>query len=84
MPTDVTDRIKLIVKRMDVPIPADFSEATPLFNQGVGMDSFAAVELITLIEKDFAIEFDVADIRPEHFADVGTLGRLVERYLSAS
>jgi acyl carrier protein len=84
-PTSVTDRIKrLIVERLDISTPAGFDESTPLFKGGVEMDSFAAVELITLIESDFSIEFDVADIKPEHFTDIKTLGRLVERYLPRS
>lgn len=85
MSLNVTDRItRLIRERLDVSTPDDFDESTPLFKGGVGMDSFAAVELIALIESDFDIEFDVADIRAEHFSDVSALGRLVERYLSSS
>ena len=85
LPLGVTNHIKrLIVERLDISVPDGFDESTPLFKGGVEMDSFAAVELITLIESEFAIEFDVADIRPEHFIDAKTLARLVERYLGTS
>ena len=83
MSTAVTQRIRsLIVENLDFPTPPEFDAATPLFEGGVGMDSFAAVELISLIEAHFKIEFDVADIVPEHFADLNAVARLVERYLS--
>jgi len=49
----------------------------------MGIDSFTTVELITLIEKQFDIEFDVEHIRPEHFVNISALGNLVERYLSS-
>ena len=85
MPINVTDRIRqLIVERLHPAASADFDDSTPLFNEGLGLDSFAAVELITLIERDFGVEFDVTDITPEHFGDVRALARLVERYLAAS
>jgi acyl carrier protein len=80
----VADRIRqLIVDHLDMPTPPGFDERTPLFEGGLGMDSFTAVELITLIEKHFGIEFNVEDIRPEHFTDVNALAELVGTYLSA-
>ena len=83
MSVPVTERIKrLIVDDLDFPTPSDFDAATPLFEGGVGMDSFAAVELIALIEAHFDIELALSDILPEHFADVNSVARLVERYLS--
>ena len=82
MALTITDRIRrLILERLDVSTPDNFDDSTPLFKTGVAMDSFAAVELITLIESDFEIEFDTEDITAEHFNDVATLGRLVARYL---
>jgi acyl carrier protein len=84
LPT-VTDRVKrLVVECLELSNPPDFDDSTPLFEGGLGMDSFAAVQLINLIESDFDIEFDVADIKPEHFSDVRALARLIERYLTAS
>ena len=77
------DRIKqLILERLDISAPPGFDEQTLLFEGGLGMDSFTAVELITLIEKHFDIEFNVDDIKPEHFTNVSTLAKLVDTYLS--
>ena len=84
MSTEVIDRIKrLIVEQLDVRTPAGFNEWTPLYDGGLGIDSFTTVELITLLEKHFDIEFNVDDIRPEHFIDITALANLVERYLSS-
>ena len=84
MSTPVTADIKrLIVERLDLPTPPDFDVTTPLFDGGLAMDSFAAAELITVLEQHFAVEFDVDDIRPEHFVDVNALAVLIERYLSS-
>jgi acyl carrier protein len=84
MATSVTDHIKrLIVEQLDIPTPPGFDESTPLYDGGMAIDSFTTVELITLIEKQFDIEFDVEHIRPEHFVNINTLGNLVERYLSS-
>jgi acyl carrier protein len=82
MSVTVTDQIRrLVVEQLDFPTPPDLDASTPLFKGGVAMDSFAAVELIVLMEKHFDIQFDVADITPQHFTDVAALGRLVESYL---
>jgi acyl carrier protein len=82
MAATVTEQIKrLIVEELDVPTPPGFDETTPLFKGGVEMDSFAVVELLALIESHFEIEFELADITPEHFSDVNTLGTLVAKYL---
>lgn len=83
MSVPVAERIKrLIVDDLDFPTPFDFDAATPLFEGGIGLDSFAAVELIALIEAHFHIELALSDIVPEHFADVNAVARLVERYLT--
>ena len=82
MADTVTERIKrLIAEELDVSVPAGFAETTPLFRGGVEMDSFAVVELIALIEAHFGIEFEIEDIRPEHFTDVNSVARLVEASL---
>ena len=85
MHPDVTERIKrLITERLDYAVPPGFDASTPLFDGGLGMDSFVAVELITLIEAEFWIEFDVADITPENFRNLTTLTAVVERYPTRS
>ncbi len=74
--------VGLIVEQLDCRPPADVDGTTPLFEGGLELDSFAAVELIVLIETHFKIELEVSDIVPAHFVDINAVGQLVERYLS--
>ena len=53
---------------------------TPLFADGLELDSFDIVELITLVEAAYDVEFDEADFQPEYFRDINALASLVERY----
>lgn len=77
----VVEHLKsLIVEQLDVKLERpDISESTPLFEGGMDLDSFAIVELITLIEKSYGFEFSDADLRPEHFVDLRGVANLIER-----
>lgn len=55
---------------------------TPLFEGGLELDSFAAVELISSIESEFGIQFSDNDFKPENFADLRTVSGVVEKYLA--
>ncbi|MEM9387483.1 MAG: phosphopantetheine-binding protein [Pseudomonadota bacterium] len=69
----------LIASELALPVDAQgISSSTKLFDGGLGLDSFAVVELITLIEERFAFQFAEADLRPERFEDLGTLASLVD------
>lgn len=80
----VTKLIELATTGLDPrPDPALLAANTPLFEGGLGLDSFAVVELVSLIEQHFDIEFSDADFVPENFADLATLGSVVARYCPA-
>ena len=84
MSTAVSECIRsLIVEHLDMSVPTGFDETTPLYDGGLGMDSFTTVELITLIENHFQVEFKLDEITPEHFVNVRTVATLVERYLAS-
>ena len=55
---------------------------TAIFEGGLELDSFALVDLVTRVENQFGIQLSDDDFRPENFADVKTLGGVVEGYLS--
>ncbi|MEM9385249.1 MAG: phosphopantetheine-binding protein [Pseudomonadota bacterium] len=92
MPDDVgqqestLDRLRtLIAEELDVPLSAEQIEAdTPLFNGGLNLDSFAVVELVTLLEDHFDFEFIEDDLKPDSFVDVRTLAGVIERSLEQS
>lgn len=58
------------------------SAETAIFEGGLELDSFALVDLVTRVENQFGIQLSDDDFRPENFADVKTLGGIVEGYLS--
>lgn len=72
--------LKQVLTELDVRLAAeDIEDTTPLFEEGLGLDSFAIVDLIGLIETRFGFEFSDTDLRPEAFKDVITLARIVAR-----
>jgi acyl carrier protein len=76
---DIIDRLKrLVLTELDVRLSVEqIEESTPLFEGGMGLDSFAVVELIGLIERDFAFEFPESDLTSESFSDLRTLGGVI-------
>ena len=80
----IVDRLKHLVAGLDINVPADRIEDTMfLFEGGLGLDSFAVLELIVAIEAAFDMEFPEQDLTPESFLDLRTLGTVVARNLSS-
>ena len=74
--------IELIIDQMDININAALVNVdTPLFANGLELDSFAVVELITRMEARYGIEFQDSDFREENFESPRTLAGLLKRYL---
>lgn len=79
--TIAAEVIEVIVTNLNVRTPRGGVDVdTPLFEAGLALDSFSIVELISLLEGHFTVEFSEADFREEHFRNIGTLGKLIERY----
>lgn len=60
------------------------SAETALFEGGLELDSFAVVELVTMLETHFGIQIGDDDFVPENFTDVKTLAGVIEKYLPAT
>jgi len=75
------DQLKeIIAEELDANIQlAEIEVDTPLLEDGLGLDSIAIVELITLIEERFAIEFSEDDLTMEAFASIRTLSQWIEQ-----
>lgn len=56
----------------------EIDESTSLFEDGLGFDSIATVELISLVEKHFDIEFSDAELNPENFGNLKILAGFIE------
>ena len=69
---------KIISEELDVNLGiGDIDENTPLLESGeeksLGLDSITIVELISLIEQEFEIEFSDSELNPENFTNLKIL-----------
>lgn len=78
----IIDKVMGLMERDLKVDPTHIDPDTPLFEGGLELDSFAAVELISSIESEFGIQFSDNDFKPENFADLRTVSGVVERYLA--
>jgi len=57
--------------------PADFDADTPLFIEGLRLDSIDAIELILLLEKKYGIKIENPQKRREVLKSVRTMANLI-------
>ncbi|PCI28600.1 MAG: acyl carrier protein [SAR324 cluster bacterium] len=79
MKNNITDQLKqLISTELDLNIsPEDIDENMSLFEDGIGLDSVAIVELITLVEGHFKFRFSDDELGIEPFKNISTLAHFV-------
>ena len=56
----------------------DLQEDTPLFNEGLGLDSLDAVELVVLIQKYFNVQIVDMDEGRQAFASINSLAAFIK------
>ncbi len=72
----------IIAEQLDVNIARE--EVDPdinLLEDGLGIDSIAVVELITLVEENFGFEFDEDGLNMDAFQSVRTLATYIQAQL---
>lgn len=57
--------------------PADINADDPLFNEGLGLDSIDALELIVLLQQKYAIKLANAEDGPKVFQSVATIADFI-------
>jgi acyl carrier protein len=57
--------------------PADIKAEEPLFNEGLGLDSIDALELIVLLQQKYSIKLANAEDGPKVFQSVGTIADFI-------
>ncbi len=75
------ERIKrLIVSSLNLEgmSPEMIGDDTPLFGEGLGLDSVDALELVVALEKEFGIKIKSQEIGREVFSSVSTLSEFIE------
>lgn len=78
--TVVNQLKKIISEELDVNLKIEeIDENAPLFEDGLGFDSIATVELISLIEKNFQVSFTDAELTPDCFKNLNVLGNFVSQ-----
>jgi acyl carrier protein len=69
---------RLVAERLDVNRAlSDIASDMPLLGGGLGLDSLAIVELISLTEECFAIEFGEDQLNMDSFASLNSLAEVV-------
>jgi acyl carrier protein len=73
------ERLKhLVSEKLDMNIRIeDIDPGAPLLGDGLNLDSLALVELISLVEDSFGIEFGERDLNMESFASLRNLAAVI-------
>lgn len=82
MNTSITDDlIALIVRELKI-TTIQITPTTPLFENGLDLDSFAIVDLVSRMESHFGFQLQDDDFMPDNFVDIQKLSDLVARYVA--
>jgi acyl carrier protein len=74
----------IIAEELDVNLkPEEIDENASLFEDGLGFDSIATVELISLIEKHFGIEFSDSELGTESFSNLKVLADFIAQKMES-
>ena len=63
--------------RLETVKPEDILDDTPLFGEGLGLDSIDALELVVALEKEFGIKITDDEVGPQVFQNIGTLAAFI-------
>lgn len=77
--SEVIDQIKmLIADELDANLAVtEIGENDSLFEDGLGLDSVAIVEFITILEERFGVQFSDTDLTSEMFRSISTIADFV-------
>ena len=57
--------------------PEDIKDDAPLFNEGLGLDSLDAVEIVVILQRNFGLEIKNMEMGRKIFQSVNTLANYV-------
>ena len=64
--------------------PEDIGDEQPLFQEGLGLDSIDALELIVLLQQQYKIKLSNADDGPKVFKNVKTMAEYITNHSSTT
>lgn len=73
---DVHDRVRALLARVMELDPAEVAampESTPLFGEGLALDSLSGLELITAVQQEFGVDIAAEDLNLDSLQTIGTL-----------
>lgn len=75
----VVNQLKTIIaNELDVNLNVEeIDEQASLFEEGLGFDSIALVELISLVEQHFDFQFADVELTPENFSTLNVLANFI-------
>ena len=78
-PSDLKDEIKkAIVRSLRLPIaPADIGDSTPLFGEGLGLDSIDVLELVLELERAFGVAITDEDTGARVLRSVDSIAEFI-------
>jgi acyl carrier protein len=57
--------------------PEDIADDQPLFNEGLGLDSIDALELIVLLQQEYGLKLGTAEDGPKVFRSIDTMAEFI-------
>lgn len=70
---------EIIVNDLEINVrPGDIQEDVSLYDEGLGLDSIAIINLIVAIEKKFSISFEENEISSHLFSSLNNLAEFVD------
>lgn len=86
-PQDLKVRIKnMLVERLKLEVdPTSIEDDAPLFaEEGLGLDSIDALELVLGVEQELGVRIDDEEVGSKAFASVSALAAFVEERMAAA
>ncbi|HHB93161.1 MAG TPA: alpha/beta fold hydrolase [Thioploca sp.] len=85
MSNDLLNQLKTIIsEKLDVNLKVEeIDENASLFEDGLGIDSIAIVTLLSLLEKQFDIQFSEDDLTPENFSNLNLLTKVIANKINS-
>lgn len=79
----LTDELKnKIIKalKLEEVTPADIKDDEPLFGAGLGLDSIDALDLVSMLERDYGVLIQDMEVARQAFASYRSLEEFVQRH----